>query len=306
MPLESVHLLLTYKCTYECNHCFLHCGPHQPGAMSWAELDGLLEQAASIDGIKNVYFEGGEPMLYYPLVQMGIERATQLGLRTGLVTCGYFATTVPDGEMWLKPLKAAGLGYLQVSIDRLHGEGEANANARNLAEAGHLLGMDVSILSVCDPRETPALRSGEDVTPVMLRGRAAHEMVNGLDVRHVDAFTECPFEELEAPTRVHVDPYGNVHICQGILAGNVWDTSLFQVVQGYQPLEHPVIGPLIAGGPTALAERTGVGTESHFVSECHACYEIRRALRLAPEYRPLLGPNQVYGEEPEPPPTSYL
>jgi hypothetical protein len=279
--------------------------------MSWAELEGLLEQAATIEGVKTVYFEGGEPMLYYPLVQMGIERATELGLDTGIVTCGYFATTVPDGEMWLRPLKAAGLRSLEVSIDRLHGEGEANAHARNLAEAGHLLGMDVSILSVCDPREieseeAPALRTGEDSTPAMLRGRAAHQLVSGLEVRHVDAFTECPFEELEAPTRVHVDPYGNIHICQGILAGNVWESSLSQVVMGYEPREHPVLGPLIDGGPRMLAEWTGVGTESHFASECHACYEIRRALRLEPGYRPVLGPNQVYGEEPEPPPTSYM
>ena len=89
-------------------------------------------------------------------------------------------------------------------------------------------------------------------------------------------------------------------------SGSLAAIRLSQVVQGYEPMEHPVLGPLIAGGPTALAERTGVGTESHFVSECHACYEIRRVLRLEPEYRPLLGPNQVYGEEPEPPPTSYL
>jgi hypothetical protein len=278
--------------------------------MTMAELDGLLEQAAAIDGVDRVFFEGGEPMLYYPLVQMGVERAGELGLSSGIVTCGYYATTVPDGEMWLRPLKDSGLTSLEVSIDRLHGEGEANAHARNLADAGSLLGLDVSVISVCDPREeecgeTLSSRSGEEATPVMLRGRAAHEMVSGLEVRHVSAFTECPFEELDAPTRLHVDPYGNAHICQGILAGNVWDSSLAQIVQGYEPREHPVIGPLISGGPNALAEGTGIGTGSHFASECHACYEIRRALRDDVFYKRMLGPNQVYGEEPEPPPTSY-
>ncbi|MCK5254236.1 MAG: radical SAM protein [Thermoplasmata archaeon] len=310
MPLESVHIVLTYRCTYECSHCFLHCGPGQPGAMTLAELKGLLEQAAAIDGVDRVYFEGGEPMLYYPLVQLGVERASELGLDSGMVTCGYYATTVPDGEMWLRPLKAAGLSSMEVSIDRLHGEGEANANARNLADAGSILGLDVSVISVCDPREEecsqePTQRTGEEATPAMLRGRAAHEMVDGLEVRHVSTFTECPFEELEAPTRLHVDPYGNIHICQGILAGNVWDSSLAQIVQGYDPHEHPVLGPLIEGGPLALANHTGIGEGSHFASECHACYEIRRVLREDPEYSRVLGPNQVYGEEPEPPPTSY-
>ncbi len=310
MPLESVHIVLTYRCTYECSHCFLHCGPCQPGAMTLRELEGLLEQAAAIEGVGKAYFEGGEPMLYYPLVQMGIERASRLGLDTGIVTCGYYATTVPDGELWLLPLRAAGLTTLEVSIDRLHGEGDANAHARNLANAGSILGLEVSVISVCDPREeecrqaTPP-RPGEESSPAMLRGRAAHELVEGLDLRHIDSYTECPCEELEAPTRLHIDPYGNAHICQGILAGNIWDSSLAQIVRGYRPRDHLVLGPLIEGGPKALAEATGVGAGGHYASECHACYEIRRALREDPDHRPLLGPNQVYGEEPEPPHTSY-
>lgn len=310
MPLKSVHIVLTYRCTYECSHCFLHCGPNQPGAMTLSELEGLLEQAAAIEGVSHAFFEGGEPMLYYPLVQMGIERANRLDLETGIVTCGYYATTVPDGEMWLRPLRAVGLRSLEVSIDRLHGEGDANAHARNLADAGKILGMEVSVLSVCDPREeecqqTPPPRAGEEPTPAMLRGRAAHELVEGLELRHVDGFTECPFEELEAPTRLHVDPYGNAHICQGILAGNIWDSSLAQIVNGYNPRDHPVLGPLIVGGPKALAETTGVGIGGRYASECHACYEIRRTLRENKDLRPYLGPNQVYGEEAEPPPTSY-
>jgi hypothetical protein len=278
--------------------------------MTLAELEGLLEQAAAIDGVTKVFFEGGEPMLYYPLVQRGLELAQRLGLETGMVTCGYFATTVPDGEMWLRPLKDAGLATLEVSMDRLHGDGEAHANARNLADAGKEMGMDVSIISVCDPREeacdgTYRPGKGEKPTPAMLRGRAAHELVEGLDHRPVEAFTECPFEELEAPTRLHVDPYGNVHVCQGILVGNVWEGSLYQIVSSYEPMEHPVVGPLVREGPLALAQATGVGLGNSYASECHACYEVRRSLRGDRGYRQVLGPNQVYGEEPEPPPTSY-
>lgn len=310
MPLQAVHLILTYKCTSECSHCFLHCGPGQPGAMTLMGMEGLLEQAASIDSVTHAYFEGGEPMLYYPLVRAGIERSQELGLSTGVVTCGYYATTVPDGRLWLRPLKELGLGSLEVSIDRLHGDGETKANARNLVDAARELGLDVSVLSVCDPREEECAeatdtRTGEEPSPIMHRGRAAHEMVEGLELRPLDGFTECPFEDLESPTRVHVDPYGNVHVCQGILAGNVWDGSLPQVVRGYSPRDHPVLGPLIEGGPLALAEATGVGLGRDYASECHACYSIRRELRQNPDYRGTLGPAQVYGEEPEPPPTSY-
>jgi hypothetical protein len=310
MPLEAVHLLVTYRCTNECSHCFLHCGPQQPGTMTFNELEGLLEQAASIDGVERVYFEGGEPMLYYPMVYLGVKRATALGLASGIVTCGYYSTTVPDGEMWLRPLREAGLGAMDVSIDPLHGTGDACTHARNLVEAGNRLGLDVSVISVHDPREDApmaqtAQRPGEESSPAMLRGRAAHELVEGMDLRPLDEFTECPFEDLERPTRVHVDPYGNVHVCQGILAGNVWQGSLSQIVRGYDPRNHPVLGPLIQGGPAALARAHGVGEGSRYASECHACYGIRRELLGVPHLKVYLGPNQVYGEEPEPPPDSY-
>lgn len=273
-------------------------------------MEGLLEQAASVEGVTHAYFEGGEPMLYYPLVKAGIRKATELGLASGIVTCGYYATTVPDGRMWLEPLREVGLSSVEVSIDRLHGDGEATANARNLVDAARGLGMQVSVLSVCDPREegcteAPTTRTGEEPSPVMLRGRAAHDMVEGLEMLPLGQLTDCPLEELESPTRVHVDPYGNVHVCQGIIAGNVWDGSLVQVVRGYSPRQHPVLGPLIEGGPLALAEAGGAGLGRDYASECHACYSIRRELRQNPDYRGTLGPAQVYGEEPEPPPSSY-
>ena len=311
MPLESVHIVLTYRCTYECSHCVLHCGPDQPGSMSMMEMEGLIDQAASIDGVERVYFEGGEPMLYYPLVERGVRQAGELGLKSGIVTCGYYATTVPDGEMWLRPLKELGLSSLEVSIDGLHGAGDATTHGRNLVDAANILGLDVSVISVCDPREDECKanslpRPGEEASPAMLRGRAAHELVEGLEVHHLGQFTECPLEELERPTRIHVDPYGNVHICQGILAGNVWDSSLPQLVKGYDPRAHPVLGPLIEGGPEALAKAQGIDTDRQYASECHACYEIRKGLLGETRMRRFIGPNQVYGEEPEPPPSSYV
>ena len=40
----------------------------------------------------------------------------------------------------------------------------------------------------------------------------------------------CPHEDLESPSRVHVDPYGNVHLCRGLLMGNIWERPLSALV----------------------------------------------------------------------------
>ncbi len=66
MHLEAIHLLVTYRCTYACEHCFVWGSPEQEGTMTLAQLRAVVDQAAAA-GCAMVYFEGGEPMLYLSL-----------------------------------------------------------------------------------------------------------------------------------------------------------------------------------------------------------------------------------------------
>jgi hypothetical protein len=102
-----------------------------------------------------------------------------------------------------------------------------------------------------------------------------------------------PHEDLSDPGRLHVDPFGNLHICQGIVAGNVLRLPLLGVFKGFDPKSHPIIGPLIAGGPVELVGRYGLPHNELYADACHLCYEARKALRRRfPEF---LGPDQAYG-----------
>ena len=62
----------------------------------------------------------------------------------------------------------------------------------------------------------------------------------------------CPHEDLREPGRVHLDPLGNVHICQGVVIGNLFETPLKEICENYDADAHPICGPLLAGGPAAL------------------------------------------------------
>ena len=66
---------------------------------------------------------------------------------------------------------------------------------------------------------------------------------------------ECP-EKPPNIERVHVDCFGNVQFCQGITIGNLWKRGLKQIMAELDPEEHPIIGPLIRGGPAALARNS--------------------------------------------------
>ena len=64
MKLEGLHILLTYQCTYECDHCFVWGSPRQTGTLTLEQIEQILHQAKEA-GVTSIYFEGGEPFLYY-------------------------------------------------------------------------------------------------------------------------------------------------------------------------------------------------------------------------------------------------
>jgi hypothetical protein len=127
----------------------------------------------------------------------------------------------------------------------------------------------------------------------MFRGRAAEKLIDGLPRRPLAQLVKCPYEDLLTPERLHVDPYGHVHLCQGLSLGNAFARPLSSLVSQYDALAHPIVGPLVRGGPAELARRYEVTLDGGFVDECHCCYLARRALLdRFPEY---LAPRQVYG-----------
>ncbi len=163
--------------------------------------------------------------------------------------------------------------------------------------------MPVASICVEEP-DTQSLAEGE--TSLRFRGRAVEKLVQNLPRKNWKEFRECPYENLEKPERVHVDSFGNVHLCQGLLMGNMWKTPLSKLVENYDFKKHPICDPLVKGGPALLAERYGFKRREHegehqveydagFVDACHFCYSIRRSLiDRFPEY---LAPKQVYGLE---------
>jgi len=284
--LTGIHFLLTYACTYECDHCFLHSGPFREGTFTIDRLRKALIQIKDVKAIDNVYFEGGEPFLYYPLMLAGIRMARDMGLDAGIVTNAYWATSVEDAKIWLKPLQDLGISDLSISDDYYH-YGEVKENlAKNALKAARKLKMPAA--TICIERPNPDSSDGP-----MYKGRAAEKLTEGLPTKSWQEFTECPHEDLEHPARVHLDCFGNLHVCQGICIGNIWQEPLSEIIRSYQPHSHPICGPLIAGGPARLAEVYSVPHQDQYVDACHFCYLVRKSLLdRFPQY---LAPKSVYG-----------
>jgi hypothetical protein len=51
---------------------------------------------------------------------------------------------------------------------------------------------------------------------------------------------------------LHLDPFGYLYPCQGVEVGNLKQKSVVEIVQDYDPAAHPIIGPILRGGPAEL------------------------------------------------------
>lgn len=296
--LSEIHFLLTYSCNFECDHCFLYCGPFAEGTFTIRQVDQVLQEAGKIGTVEAVYFEGGEPTLYYPLLLESVRRAHQSGFEVGIVSNAYGALTKEDARLWLEPLAEAGLRVLTVSDDQFHFGDNDETPAAIAREVGEELGLTAFPICI-DPPEIVDEPQGEKGASVIgggakFRGRAADTLTEGLPTRPWAEFQHCPYEDLAAPSRVHVDPFGHIQICQGISMGNFWKEPLSRIMAEYQPDNHPICGPLHRKGPAGLIEELGVSPQESYVDECHACFSVRRdLLDIYPE---LLAPRQVYGQ----------
>ncbi|NIV18366.1 MAG: hypothetical protein GWN47_08105 [Woeseiaceae bacterium] len=295
-PLSGLHLLLTYECNYECDHCFVWGAPSQGGTMTVESIEHILAEAVALGTIKWIYFEGGEAFLNYQLLRGGIGRARKLGFNVGVVTNAYWATTDAEAMKWLEPL-AGSIDDLSISSDVYHGGHEGSEHPEIARRVARQLDIPVDFISVAEPEATDVpgaagkLPAGESA--VLFRGRAAEVLASRVDAKHWEQFVECPWEDLRHPNRVHVDPYGNLHICQGISIGNLLEHPLAEIMAGYDPDEHPIVGPLLAGGPAEIVRRYNIPHQEGYADHCHLCYKMRCALRE--RFPEVLFPDQMYG-----------
>lgn len=293
MRLSGLHILLTYQCIYECEHCFVWGSPNQSGVMTIEQIEQILEQAKEA-GVTSIYFEGGEPFLYYAVLVKGVHKAAKMGFSVGIVSNAYWAVSVADAMEWLQPF-AGRISDLTVSSDLYHCEKMLGEKPQNAITAAKWMNIPTGMITIGQPDKLESQSQGQitDAAAVMYRGRAAAVLAAFASKFPWEEFRECPHENLREPSRVHIDPAGNLHICQGLVIGNIFETPLKDICSSYDPDAHPICGLLLEGGPAALVSEYNLPHEATYADACHLCYEARLALRE--RFPQWLGPDQMYG-----------
>jgi MoaA/NifB/PqqE/SkfB family radical SAM enzyme len=164
---DTAHPLLVQivpirRCNIDCGYCneYDKVSPPVPTAAMKTRIDKLADLGTSV-----VAFSGGEPMLHPDLDDL-IRHIRARGMMAGLITNGYFL--VPKR---IEELNAAGLDFLQISIDNVEPDEVSKKSLRLLdKKLQHLkdyAAFDVNINSVLGG----GIKNPEDARTINNRAR---------------------------------------------------------------------------------------------------------------------------------------
>jgi radical SAM protein with 4Fe4S-binding SPASM domain len=280
--LFRVGLLLTFRCNAECRHCFFASGPHRDEVMS-TDLGIKAIDEAAVLGAEWISFTGGEPFLELALLEPLIAFANELGLKTEIVSNGFWAETPEKAESALMPLWGLGLDVLNLSIDDFHQEYVPIKHVKNAYDAAKKLGLKIVIMTTTSKNNNitaekiPELLQDEKIliigrshvrdpnallveTPVTPAGR-------GESIEDPEYMLMTEIQCNEALRDIGIGPDGSVYPCCGPLAaritlGNLKDSRLKEILNRAKKDEF--LASIRKGKPISGA----------FITRCHACISL--------------------------------
>ena len=186
--LTGIHFILTYTCNFECDHCFLYSSPNAQGTFTINQVTEVLDEAVKIDTVKWIFYEGGEPFMFFPLLIESIRRACSKGFQVGVVTNAYGANSEEDAELWLKPLAESGVSFLNISNDTFHYGEELENPATVALSAARRLGIETSPICIEPHKVVQSSTMEGKGQPVVgggarFRGRAVEKLGKNLPLR---------------------------------------------------------------------------------------------------------------------------
>jgi MoaA/NifB/PqqE/SkfB family radical SAM enzyme len=312
MNIKGIDFLLTFKCPSQCKHCSYRAGPQREGYMNSQDAIRWLTEATATQSIQSLTIHGGEPFLYFEVLQNCLRKAKDLNIpQRWVITNGYWAETRALAEEKLGLLKEHGLTCITFSVDAFHQEYITLDNVKTGIGAATQIGFVTiavdSYYIVSKNYDVPYNKVTAEVIdnlnglpdvhffhyPVSFEGRATDYLTEGVQLQKEIAGDRCRFphwlgDDNQNPHTVEIDFEGNVTLCPGICIGNARNSSLSKILENYDYRNHPIMRTVVEDGPIGLfklAEAKGYKGDGNFVSECHLCYAMRRFLRtFYPQY----------------------
>jgi len=309
MNLQRLEFTLTTKCNSQCIHCQANASPLRNEVMDVKDAHNYLTQTTAVSNIESFMVFGGEPMLYPERAIVIFKKAYQLRIpKIDMITNGIWGKDREKAEELAKKLKAAGLKYVNISVDAFHAEYIPLEYPKNAALALLKAGIEdvkwnVAVVESIDAeneydKKTKQILKklepiGIDVSfvKIMPVGRAVENLRGFFQHEPLDG--SCEGEPLIGntltnPNSICIEPSGSVNICWHLAIGNAKETPLSRIIREYNWQKNPIIKTLVKEGPTGLLKLSNVHNqklqENHYINKCHLCIEIRKNLTISPPH----------------------
>lgn len=299
IELRELILHPTHRCPLRCAHCFARSGPDAADELDEDAVLRCIDEAARLGTVERIGFSGGgDPFVRPRTLERAIGRAHRLGLRTTVVTSGFWASSLGNARRLLAPLAARGLDELTLSYDDAHARFVAEEKILAACRAGRELGLELKIAITREPnaritRETMVARleeeglGGEAVlvyeTGVNSTGRALDESTPELRAERRRAELSYRGPCFSVLRQTSVTPDGSIIPCCGtappealarLAIGRVPGDSVDQAVRS--AADDPRLLWLATEGPVAILRQITADDpqpmdDGDFDGICQAC-----------------------------------
>lgn len=303
MNINRIEFVTTNACTSRCKHCsVIDILDANKSRIDKEKAVSVVSELSKYYSIESVMTFGGEPLLYVDTVCEIHKTAKACGIpKRQIITNGYFSKDNNKITEVAKALKDSGVNSLLLSIDAFHKEhipleqvyifakalcdekfdnfklhpawviGRSHHNSYNDETEACL-----NYFSKLDI----AISKGNNIFPA---GNAAIYLSEFYEKKPIDFEMKCgeaPYtSRLDDIQTISINPNGDVVICCFVI-GNIYNESITQIINRYNPYENPTMTALLTGGLKALiqlAEDNGVTIDaSQHYSACGVCKDIVR------------------------------
>jgi MoaA/NifB/PqqE/SkfB family radical SAM enzyme len=307
MNINRIEFTVTNTCTSHCRHCSVGTALSEKKiSIDKNAAIAVVTELSKMYDIQSVMTFGGEPLLYADTTCAIHKTAAEKGIpKRQIITNGFFTKNDDKIMDVAKKLKEGSVNSLLLSVDTFHKEYIPLDKVYLFAKAACLQNISGFKLHPAwvvnrehvnkyNEETEKCLNYFEDLNipisngnNIFMAGNAAVNLSEFYEKKPVDLNMKCgeaPYtDKLNNIGTIAVNPNGDVVVCSFII-GNIYRSSITEIVNRYNPYENPMMSRLIRGGVCELikfAEEYGITVDTtQFYSACSVCRDITKRLKF--------------------------
>ncbi|BEH03143.1 hypothetical protein brsh051_24240 [Brooklawnia propionicigenes] len=313
LDVSRVEYLLTKRCTGWCEHCSVMTDDRNPDR-SYEGLDAVVSASTvlySAGNVTSMMVYGGEPLLYPATVQRLFQLARTHNVASReLITNGFFSRNPSVIADTVAGLVDSGVTLVHLSVDAFHqpriplpfveqfitqlqanGFSELFLHPSWVVQREHQNEYNQTteqLLAGLVDKYGVRVSQGNTIIPAGFNRHTLSDYYPRLPELPVQRCSDIPWAN--SPDKVHslrFLPNGDVHICRAAILGNIYQSTITELLDSYDPFSDPILLTLLDQGVDGLVDQVAsngghIDPQDYF-GQCDLCADCMRFLKKSPQ-----------------------